>query len=101
MGKSSREPSDDLDRIRLNALSRFGFFLGTVSMVPLGLQWVVDVPSRLELAALVLLVCAAGLVIVGIMAEAWRSGFSFVEILRLFVRVVIGFFATLRAWFLP
>lgn len=101
MSEPFREPNDDFDRIKLNALSRFGFTLGLVSMVPLGLGWVVDVPSRVELAVLVLLVGAAGLVILGIMAEAWRSGFSFVRILRLFARIVIGFFATLRTWFLP
>lgn len=92
---------DDLDRIKLNALLTSGFCLGLVSMVPLGLRWVVDVPSRVELAALVLLVGAAGLVILGIMAEAWRLGFSFLKTLRLFARIVIGFFATLRTWFLP
>lgn len=96
-----RESSDDFDRIKLNTLSRSGFALGIASMVALGLRWVIDIPSRVELAALLLLLVAAGLVVLGVVVEAYRSGISFLRMLRLFARVVGGLFASLRSWFLP
>ena len=101
VNEQPHESSDDFDQIDLNALSRSGFALGIASMVTLGLSWIIDIPSRVELAALLLLVVAAILVIVGVIVEAARSGLSFPRMLRLFVRVIVGLFASLRAWFLP
>lgn len=91
----------DLDRIRLNALSRSGFVLGLASMVTLGLRWLIDLPSRVELAALLLLLVAAPLVAFGVAIEARRSGFSLLRVLRLFATAVVRLLAGLRAWFLP
>ncbi|MEU4361468.1 hypothetical protein [Promicromonospora sp. NPDC023987] len=98
--EAPREPSDDFDRIDLNALSKSGFSLGIACMVTLGLSWVMDIPSSVDAAALLLLVVAALLVIIGVTVEAARSGISFLRTLRLFVRVVVGVFANLRSWFL-
>ena len=69
-------------------------------MVTLGLSWVIDIPSRVEVAALLLLCVAALLVLIGVTVEAARSGLSFLKTLRLFVRVVVWLFANLRSWFL-
>ncbi|WP_158280990.1 hypothetical protein [Promicromonospora sp. AC04] len=101
MNEPTRKSSDDFDRIKLNAWSRSGFALGTVSMVTLGLRWLVDIPSRVELAALVLLLVAAAFVAFGVVVEAYRSGFSFLRMLRLFARAIVGLFTSLRTWFLP
>lgn len=100
MVEQPHESSDDFDRINLNALSASGFALGITCMVTHGLNWIIDIPSRVELAALVLLVVAALLVIVGVTLEAARSGLSFLRVLRLYVRGIVGLFANLRSWFL-
>lgn len=101
MDDPAREARDDFNRTKLNALSRFGFTLGVVSMVTLGLRWVMDVPSGVELTALVLLFFAVSFVAVGVVIEAHRSGFSLLRMLRLFGRAVAALFVSLRSWFLP
>jgi hypothetical protein len=92
---------DDLDQTRLNALSGLGFALGIVAMMALGMRWVVDLPSLVELAALVLLIVAAGAVLSGLMMEWHRSGFSAPRVFRMLVRAAFGLFVSLRSWFLP